>query len=239
MFLSYPDIIILAGGLGTRLSEALPGVPKPMAPVNGRPFLEYLLKPLCDGGFRKVILSTGYLGEQIESYFGNRFRNLDLVYSVEKEQLGTGGAVNMAFRKVETPHFMVMNGDTIFRINHDFLFQKHVENLADVTLALRKVKDVSRYGTVQLTQDHRITAFREKSEASGAGLINGGINMISSRYFSALSLPEKFSLENDLFMPQVSKARYYGQDFDNYFLDIGIPEDYLRAQTEFHEFDNR
>ena len=149
MFIAYPDIIILAGGLGTRLNQTVPDTPKPMAPVNGKPFLQYLLNHINEAGFRRVILSTGYLSEKIESYFNIRYKDLELLYSVEDEPLGTGGAVQLAFAQVQTPHFMVMNGDTFFRINLDLLFQKHIEQLADVTMALRQVEDASRYGSVK------------------------------------------------------------------------------------------
>ncbi len=236
MFMAYPDIIILAGGLGTRLSKEVPDIPKPMAPVNGRPFLEYLLNHINALGFKRVILSTGYLGNQIEAYFRNSFKNLELVYSVEQEPLGTGGAVALAFKKVETPHFMVLNGDTLFRINLDLLFQRHIEQLAEVTMALREVENASRYGSVLLGPDHRITRFAEKSEHPAPGIINGGIYVISSRYFKAQQLPEKFSIEKDLFEKRLSESRVYGHVFNDYFLDIGIPEDYRRAQTEFYEY---
>lgn len=238
MFIAYPDIIILAGGLGTRLNQTVPDTPKPMAPVNGKPFLQYLLNHINEAGFRRVILSTGYLSEKIESYFNNRYKDLELLYSVEDEPLGTGGAVQLAFAQVQTPHFMVMNGDTFFRINLDLLFQKHIEQLADVTMALRQVEDASRYGSVKFDLNNRILRFTEKSEVPEPGYINGGIYVISSRFFKAQAMPGKFSLERDLFESKLDSGNSFGLIFNDYFLDIGIPADYHRAQTEFHALED-
>lgn len=238
MFIAYPDIIILAGGLGTRLNQTVPDTPKPMAPVNGKPFLQYLLNHINEAGFRRVILSTGYLSEKIESYFNIRYKDLELLYSVEDEPLGTGGAVQLAFAQVQTPHFMVMNGDTFFRINLDLLFQKHIEQLADVTMALRQVEDASRYGSVKFDLNNRILRFTEKSEVPEPGYINGGIYVISSRFFKAQAMPGKFSLERDLFESKLDSGNTFGLIFNDYFLDIGIPADYHRAQTEFHALDD-
>lgn len=239
MFIDFPDIIILAGGLGTRLKESVNDLPKAMAPVNGKPFLEYQFDFINLFGYKRVILSTGYLSSSIENYFGKKYKNLELVYSIETEPLGTGGAVKLAFNKVETPHTLILNGDTLFRINLDLFFQKHIENLAEVSIALRPVDDASRYGQVECMENGSITAFREKSAESYPGLINGGIYLIKSKYFRSLDLPAKFSLEKDLFAAMLNPESYMAQIFNNYFLDIGIPTDYARAQTEFNEFNDR
>lgn len=239
MFMEFPDIIILAGGLGTRLRESVHNLPKAMAPVNGRPFLEYQLDFISHFGFKRVILSTGYLSTSIENHFGSRYRNLELSYSLESEPLGTGGAVKLSFEKVKTPHALILNGDTLFRINLDRFFQKHIEDLSRVTIALRHVPDASRYGLVECNQDGSVTAFIEKSDESLPGLINGGIYLIKSAYIRSLDLPDKFSLEKELFAKFLDPDLYKGQIFNDYFLDIGIPEDYQRAQTEFYEFKDR
>ncbi|NTW24661.1 MAG: D-glycero-D-manno-heptose 1-phosphate guanosyltransferase, partial [Lentimicrobium sp.] len=171
--------------------------------------------------------------------FGDKYKNLELLYSVEKEPLGTGGAVKLAFQKVVTPHAMVLNGDTLFRINLDLFFQKHIETLAKVSLALRHVDDASRYGAVECSAEHNITGFKEKSAIASPGLINGGNYIIKSKYFSGLDLPEKFSLENDFFSKKLEPKWFIGHIFDDYFLDIGIPDDYNRAQNEFNAFKDR
>ena len=236
MFIKLPDVIILAGGLGTRLRGEVKDAPKSMAPLNGKPFLEYQLKQIHAAGLKRVILSTGYLGEQVQAYFGDHFMDMDILYSHEKEPLGTGGAVKLAFSQVKTPYAMIFNGDTMFRINLDMFFQRTIEKLANVTIALRQVEDASRYGSVECDSEGRIVSFSEKSNSTKPGLINGGIYLISSRYFRQFELPEVFSLEKDFFAPQVKEGYFLGQVFDNYFLDIGIPEDYQRAQNEFEKF---
>jgi len=237
--MDFPDIIILAGGLGTRLRNSVRNLPKAMAPVNGKPFLEYQFDFINQFGYKRVILSTGYLSSEIENYFGNKYKNLELVYSLEAEPLGTGGAVKLAFEKVKTPHALILNGDTLFRINLDLFFQKHIENLAKVSIALRHVEDASRYGLVECSANGNITAFREKSDEVFPGLINGGIYLIKSKYFRSLNLPGKFSLEKDMFAKMLDPELYKAQVFSEYFLDIGIPEDYDRAQKEFHAFNDR
>lgn len=236
MFISLPDIIILAGGSGSRLREAVPDLPKPMAPINNKPFLKYQLDFINSLGFKRVIFSTGYMGHVIESFFGNNYKDLDLAYAAEPHPMGTGGAIKFAFTQVKSPHFMVLNGDTMFSIDLDNFFQKHVEELAPVSVALRKVSDASRYGTVKLNKEGVITDFSEKQAQSGESLINGGIYLFASRFFKKLELPEVFSAEKDLFPELVRNEQLYGQAFDAYFIDIGIPEDYNRAQHEFLRF---
>lgn len=236
MFMQLPDIIILAGGLGTRLRSEVSDLPKTMASVNGKPFLEYLLLYINNMGFQKVILSTGYMSEVIENHFGNNFKSVNIDYSVEKEPLGTGGAISLALDHVETPYFIVMNGDTFFPINLQRFFQTHVEYLADTTIALREVPDASRYGQVEINDQQIITAFQEKSNNKNVGLINGGTYIIRTKYFKKFELPQKYSFEKDWLQKYVSSENIRGQVFNDYFLDIGIPEDYRRAQSELKPF---
>lgn len=239
MFMLLPDIIILAGGLGTRLRGEVNNLPKVMAPINGKPFLEYLLDYISLAGFQRVILSTGYMSKVIEDYFGDHYKSIELVYSKEEEPLGTGGAIKLAYEKVSTPFFMVMNGDTFFRINLQQFFNHHIDILPEISIALRNVNDASRYGRVTCSSDGFITSFQEKSDSHESGLINGGIYIVRSKYFNLLNLPSKFSFEQNLLQKEVNKDCFLGQVFDDYFLDIGIPEDYKRAQIEFNAFKDR
>lgn len=236
MFIKYPDIIILAGGLGTRLRNEVKDVPKAMAPINGKPFLEYQLNYIEKSGFHRVIISTGFLSDSITSYFGSKYKNLELSYSVENEPLGTGGAIKFAFTKVESPNFIVMNGDTYFPIDLQKFFDKHIENLSDVSIALRHVNDATRFGQIDCNIDGSIINFNEKSKNPQPGLINGGTYIISSRFFKNQDLPEKFSFEKDFLQSKLSSGNFFGLEFSDYFLDIGIPEDYKRAQIDFHAF---
>lgn len=236
MFLQLPDIIILAGGLGTRLRDVVTDAPKSMALVKGKPFLEYQLNFIKKSGFRRVILSTGYKGEMIKNHFGSSYNGLELLYSHEENPLGTGGAVKQAFELVETPHALIMNGDTMFRINLDYFFQSAVENLSEASVALRFSSDASRYGLVELDHESRIIAFREKSKESVSGLINGGVYIISAKSFRKIDFPEVFSLERDFFAQYLKNIVINGFVFNDFFLDIGIPEDYNKAQELFNGF---
>ncbi len=239
MFMEFPDIIILAGGLGTRLKDEIPDLPKPMAPVNGRPFLEYLLNYIDSFGFRKVILSTGYLGNVIMDHFRERYKGLQLEYSVEDKPLGTGGAIKLAVEKVKTHYFIVMNGDTFFNINLQRFFQINIENLAKMSIALREVDNASRYGQIDMNNQGIITGFHEKSDNDKPGLINGGTYILNTKYFRKFDLPAVFSFEKDWLQKYAFTEEFRGQIFNDYFLDIGIPEDYKKAQDELKAFENR
>lgn len=238
MFMVYPDIIILAGGLGTRLRGEISDLPKAMAPVNGRPFLEYLLNYINHAGFKRVILSTGFMSDVIEKHFRHQYKSLELVYSIEKEPLGTGGGIKMAVQKVRSPYFIVLNGDTFFPIDIQGFFQKHIEQLVNLTIALKEVEDASRYGLVDCDEVGKITAFKEKSSLIHSGLINGGIYIIKKKYFNKFSFPDKFSFEKDFLQANVNSGDFYCQVFPDYFLDIGIPDDYKRAQIELNGLDD-
>lgn len=226
------EAIILAGGFGTRLSHVVSDVPKPMAPVYGKPFLTYLIDRLIDAGIRRVILATGYKHECIESYFGTAYRGIEIVYSQETTPLFTGGAILQAAQKIQSEDFVVLNGDTLFDIDLQKLYDFHVQNHANLTIALRQVADTSRYGSVTCTNDN-IVAFKEKAESIGAGDINGGIYAINREWLMNQNLPTKFSFEKELMQPLAGDPSFYGLRFNNYFIDIGVPEDYYRAQEEF------
>ena len=226
------EVVILAGGFGTRLSHVLGNVPKPMAPVYGKPFLTYLLRRLEQAGAKHIILATGYRHEVIEQYFGTHYRSLQLSYSREDKPLFTGGAILQASRLVQGDDFLVLNGDTLFDIDFDALCAFHHERKAAVSLALREVDDTARYGAVQ-TEGDNVVAFREKDASAGKGLINGGIYVIHREWLQQQGLPEKFSFEKDVLQAMVGKEAFCGLAFRDYFIDIGIPEDYYRAQREF------
>lgn len=226
------EAIILAGGFGTRLSHVVSDVPKPMAPVYGKPFLTYLIDRLIDAGIRRVILATGYKHECIESYFGTSYRGIEIVYSQETTPLFTGGALLQAAQKIQSEDFVVLNGDTLFDIDLQKLYDFHVQNHANITIALRQVADTSRYGSVTCSNSN-IIAFKEKAESVGTGDINGGIYAINREWLMNQNLPTKFSFEKELMQPLAGDPSFYGLRFNNYFIDIGVPEDYYRAQEEF------
>ena len=228
----FREAIILAGGFGTRLSHVVSDVPKPMAPVYGRPFLCYLLDRLVDAGVSRVVLATGYKHECIETYFGTQYRGIEIVYSNEDQPLFTGGAIRQAAQYISSDELVVLNGDTLFDIDLRNLYDFHVERQANLSIALRHVTDTSRYGAVTCTND-RIVAFHEKTESQGAGDINGGIYAIHRAWLMSQDLPTKFSFEKELMQPMAGQVGFYGLRFTDYFIDIGVPEDYYRAQEEF------
>lgn len=228
----FKEAVILAGGFGTRLSHVVSDVPKPMAPVYGRPFLCYLLDRLADAGIQRVVLATGYMHEVIETYFDTMYRGLEIIYSNEDQPLFTGGAIRQAAEKIQSEDFVVLNGDTLFDIDFQQLYDFHTSHDAHLSIALRRVEDTGRYGAVTCEND-RIVAFHEKTESQGAGDINGGIYAINRAWLLNQDLPTKFSFEKELMQPLAGDPHFYGLSFNDYFIDIGVPEDYFRAQQEF------
>ena len=227
------EAIILAGGFGTRLQGVVKDVPKPMAPVNGRPFLTYVLDYLIDYQYTKVILSVGYLHEKVEEYFGSSYKSLDISYAVETEPLGTGGGIAYAMSFCDCDNILVINGDTLFKANLFALEQFHAKSQTQLSIVLRHVADTSRYGSVSIDGDGHILCFTEKNNATGEGDINGGIYLINKNLLQEIHPPKKFSFEKDLMEKYVRKMYFYAMRSDGYFIDIGIPEDYARAQREF------
>lgn len=229
------EVIILAGGLGTRLRSVVSEVPKCMAPVAGKPFLWYLLKYLTR--FEKidrVILSVGYLREVIFKWIDevkNEFP-FGFDYAIEEEPLGTGGGIKLAMDRANDERVFVLNGDTFFYVDLMQLYEAHVIGKKAITLALKPMKQFNRYGTVNMEpQTGTILSFNEKQYCE-EGLINGGVYVISKDAPIFVGLGDKFSFETAVLEPQCSKQELLGVVQEGYFIDIGIPEDYQRAQTE-------
>lgn len=234
------EAIILAGGFGTRLRDVISDVPKTMAPVNGRPFLDYQLKYLKYYGIQKVILSVGYLSEKIIEHYGNNFDGIEIIYSIEKEPLGTGGGIRLAMQQCSGDDVLVLNGDSVFDINLYSFYNQHTSYLIDCSLAVRQVSNAARYGTIQLGHLFRIAGFKEKDGIEKQGLISAGVYILNKNVFLK-NTPEKvpFSIEKDFFEKKVDTVNIYGFNYTGYFIDIGIPEDYEKAQHDFKEFKYR
>ncbi len=222
--------IILAGGLGTRLKERVSDVPKPMAPVAGRPFLEFILDRLDRAGIQEVILSVGYLSEVIQSYFSNKYKSIAIRYCVEDTPLGTGGAIIHALKGLPDEPLLVLNGDTLLDINYGELIQWYSGLRTSVAVVLRAVDDISRYGSVEV-EDEVLVHFKEKGGV-GPGLINAGVYIICPHIFSGYELPVKFSFENDFLQKYCASLLPRAYVTEAYFIDIGIPEDYDRAARD-------
>ncbi|MBR6131120.1 MAG: nucleotidyltransferase family protein [Bacteroidales bacterium] len=226
------EAIILAGGFGTRLQGVVKDLPKPMAPINGRPFLTYILDYLIEYQYDKVILSVGYLHEKIEEYFGSEYKNLAIDYAVETEPLGTGGGILNAMSKCTADNVLVINGDTLFKVDLNRFERFHLEKQGLLSIVLREVDDTSRYGSVAIGNDSMIILFTEKESSEGSGLINGGVYLINKKLFEKHPQPKKFSFEKDLMTKFYTQELFFAMPSDGYFIDIGIPKDYARAQEE-------
>lgn len=224
------EAIILAGGLGTRLRSVVSELPKCMAPVAGKPFLYYILSHLQKQGIERFVFAVGYKSESIEDYIKKYFPTINSVFSKEEEPLGTGGAIKLACSHVLEKTVLVVNGDTLFSINITKLIAFHDMCGADCSLSLKPMQKFDRYGVVELNSDYSIRSFKEKKYYD-TGLINGGIYALHSQRFIKETLPEKFSFEKD-YLEKKYNNKMYGVVQDEYFIDIGTPEDYNRAQSE-------
>jgi D-glycero-alpha-D-manno-heptose 1-phosphate guanylyltransferase len=224
------EAIILAGGLGTRLKPLVTDVPKSLAPVAGRPFLAFLLDYAKKQGVIKFIFALGYKTELIEAFVKEYLPEGSYVFSIEEDPLGTGGAIYKACSLAENKNVIVLNADTFFGVSFSNLTIIHELRNATCTLALKTMKDFDRYGVVEV--DHQVvTGFSEK-KFHKQGLINGGVYALSVAEFLKKEFPAAFSFEHDYLEKQYRSGHIMGMISDAYFIDIGIPEDYARAQVE-------
>lgn len=225
---------VLLGGMGTRLREAYSNGPKAMAPVAGSPFLSYLLRQLGAAGFSDLVFCLGYGHKRIEEWVkAEKNLNLRISFSVEDEPLGTAGAIRLAAQRFQVSRrFVVMNGDSILQLDFRAMFQAHTEHGRTGTVALARVPDTSRYGSVELDSTGRIVQFREKSALASAGYINGGIYLFEPSVLGLVPPHGHVSLERTV-LPALCPLDLCGFRSNGYFLDIGVPQDYQRAQTEF------
>jgi D-glycero-alpha-D-manno-heptose 1-phosphate guanylyltransferase len=224
------EAVILAGGLGTRLRQAVNDVPKPMAPIAGHPFLAYLLRHLEQNGVRRIVLAVGYRHEAIQDFFGSVYGALHLDYSVEHELLGTGGGLRQALSYTEGKYAFVVNGDTFLRLDYPTMAAVLPgDDSVEMILALRRISDASRYGRAVLSND-RIQAFTTDG-TSGPGLINAGSYLVRRDLFERYPMPPKFSLERDFLEARVSEIRPVAFPCEAAFIDIGIPEAFEEAQA--------
>ena len=229
------EAIILAGGLGTRLRSEVQDIPKSMAPIRNRPFMEYLLDQLISNGITKIVFSVGYKAEHIQKHFKNKYKNCEIVYAVEESLLGTGGAIKNAMKYIVGNDVLVVNGDSFFITDIKAQYSFHEKKNADVTLALKPMENISRYGTVDITNNGEITRFIEKQPIK-KGYINTGTYIFNVKSFNTQEFPDVFSIEKDFFEKQVTDLSFVGYINNGYFLDIGIPEAFRKAQYEIGIF---
>lgn len=225
------EAIILAGGLGTRLRSAVPDLPKCMAPVAGKPFLSYVIDYYKKQGIHRFVFSLGYMHEVILHFLEKKYEGLDYAFVIENEPLGTGGAIRFACTAAITEAPLILNGDTLFHIQLKAVSDFHFKSKAACTLSLKPMTDFDRYGVVELNPEGTIKDFKEKKFYK-KGLINGGVYVLNRKSFTAMDWPERFSFEKDFLEKQYQSQTLFGIVQEGYFIDIGIPEDFTKAQTE-------
>ncbi|NVJ60869.1 MAG: NTP transferase domain-containing protein [Gammaproteobacteria bacterium] len=224
------EVIILAGGLGTRLRSEVSDVPKPMAPVGAKPFLEVILDNFLRFDISKFVISIGYLGGVISSYFGNSYKGIEIAYCHEDEPLGTGGAIKKALNYIENQQAIIVNGDTFIDLDFSDMFSQFSRQQSQIMIALKEVDNCSRYGTVKINSNNLVVDF--SSNQTGKGLINTGVYMVSCDFFRKLFTEEKFSFEKYI-ESNVSSLNINAYISNSYFIDMGIPEDYQKAIKRF------
>ena len=197
------EAIVLAGGLGTRLASVIQGMPKVMAPVGNQPFLALLLR---------------------------RLEGLELAYAIEDEPLGTGGATLKALSRADSESVFVLNGDTYVDIDYAAMLSRNIDAGVKASIAVAEVDDCTRFGRIAV-EESRVVGFAEKGK-SGPGKISAGVYVMNRDLFAPYNMPAAFSLESDFFVPYIKALRPLAFVTSGYFIDIGIPEDLARAQSE-------
>ncbi len=226
------EAIILAGGFGTRLQSVVANIPKPMALVNSKPFLSYILDFCAAQGIKKVILAVGYKHKVIQDYCKTRYKDIEIDYSIEESPLGTGGGIKKALQKCNSKNVLILNGDSFLRFSLDEMNSAHKSAKSKFTMALKPMKNYDRYGTVEIDKENKLIAFKEK-EATKQGLINAGVYLINRAAFNQLAFADIFSFETEFLIAYIQKWKFNGFISDGMFIDIGIPEDYEKAQKLF------
>lgn len=227
------EAIVLAGGFGTRLSHIVSDVPKPMAPVGHKPFLEYILMDLVDSGVDHIVIAVHYLKETIMEHFGSCFYGAEVDYSIEDVPLKTGGAIKKSLSFCREERVLVVNGDTFYKVPLHQMHQFAEASGKQIVIAVKEMTDFSRYGKVDVDKRGLITAFHEK-EFCSKGFINGGVYDIDKQVLDPY--PEVFSMEEQCFPRVLEHRQIAAFQSDGYFIDIGVPEDYAKAQIDFKRF---
>ena len=233
------DCVILCGGLGKRLRSVVDDVPKVMAQVEGRPFLDFIIEYLKGQGIQRIVLCTGYKADVIENYYRDHDFGIVIDFSREEESLGTGGAVKNARAIVLSDPFFVCNGDSFLSADFQAFLDFHKEKESDVSMVVVQAGERKDFGSVEVdTNTGQITSFTEKREHHSGALVNAGIYCFNQAMFSRLPQDAKFSLENDFF-PSLAGNKFYGHYVDEFFFDIGTPERYKLAQQKLTKENTR
>ena len=239
---SEMDVVILCGGLGKRLRPVVFGQPKVLAEIGERTFLDILIDNLLMQGFKNIILCVGYQKEQIKRHFNFDYdKKYDYTYKItfseEEEPLGTGGALKKAKKLIRSNPFMVMNGDSICKVNFRSFIDFHIEKKALLSIVLVCSKTAEDYGSVTLDDSQRITDFNEKIAGGSESekIINAGVYLMEKDIFSYMPEQNRFSLEYELFPKIIDNDRCYGFLTEGELIDIGTPERYEKAKDMYGE----
>lgn len=223
--------LILVGGLGTRLRGVLPDLPKPMAPVRERPFLEYLLADLQCAGLTRIVCCVGHQAAKIEEYFGDGENfGVHIEYSYERELLGTAGALKLAQTKIESENFLLLNGDCFNALDYAALLSQAGSTPGLATIVATRVEDRARFGSLKIDGEKRVTGFEEKGAASGAGWINAGYYVLNQAVLEMIPEEKVCSLEREIFPQLVERKQLFAFENEGDFIDIGLPEEWRRAE---------
>jgi D-glycero-alpha-D-manno-heptose 1-phosphate guanylyltransferase len=233
----FPDVVILAGGLGKRLQSVTGGAQKVLARINDKPFLEILIDYIASQGGRRFILCVGHGSDEVEAYFKNKYQDREIVFSREESPLGTGGAIKQGALHVKTAQFLAMNGDCFCVIDYNQFIAFHQKQHSKATLGVTLMPDAREYGTIEIDTDHSIKAFKEKQSIEEQAFINTGTYCFDAHVFSLAATPAKFSIEYDFFPHLVGKG-FYAFEVENRFIDIGTPERYTWAQEHLKSLEN-
>ena len=225
----FPDVVILAGGLGKRLHSVTGGAQKVLAKIGDKPFLEILIDYIASQGGKRFILCVGHGKDEIEAYFKNKYQDREIIFSREEAPLGTGGAIKQGSSHVKTDLFLAMNGDCFCVIDYKCLIAFHQKQKAKATLAVTLMPDARDYGTIEISASGAIDAFKEKQPMIAPAFINTGTYCFDRDVFSLVETPSKFPIEYDFF-PHLVGQGFYAFKVENRFIDIGTPERYSWAQ---------
>lgn len=231
------ECIVLAGGLGTRLQGVIGAIPKCMAPVAGQPFLFHVFQYLSQQNCKRVILSLGFKHEYVLSWLNEYQWPFVVDYVIESVPLGTGGGISLALTKVHEEQVVILNGDTMFRVDLPAMMHFHKQKGALLTLALKPLENFERYGVVCTDTQGLVLSFEEKKHYQ-EGTINGGVYVINRKVFQQKERPEKYSFEQDFLEVAIAEQCLYGYVSNEYFIDIGVPKDYSQAQIDFAQMPN-
>ena len=234
----FPDVVILAGGLGKRLQTVTNGEQKVLAEIDGKPFIAILIEYIASQGGRRFILCTGHGAQKVETKLKDALPNLSILFSREDEPLGTGGAIKQGAGMVQSDVFLAMNGDCFCVIDYKGMVEAHRRKAAQATIAVTRVQDARDYGTIEFNPQGEILAFKEKRPEAIPAFINTGTYCLDRRVFEAVATPAKFSIEYDFF-PRLVGKKFYAHEAGNQFVDIGTPERYAWAVENLKKFSGK